>query len=131
MITPAMKALEKRTTICLHAIHKLPQNLIDIPTKLDISRVYIRPHFIGCLAAFAFAPKTTIAAFFIHFLFSLKKIAGVLKDMKMRKFLIAFNKIQPLYRIQNVYKSILTKLAEWNLIEERPIYAERVEVAFH
>ena len=88
MITPAMKALEKRTTICKHAIHKLPQNLIDIPTKLDISRVYIRPHFIGCLEAFAFALKTTIVAFFTYFLFSLKKIAGVPKDMKMRKFLI-------------------------------------------
>ena len=88
MITPAMKALEKRTTICIHAIHKLPQNLIDIPTKLNISRVYIRLHFIGCLAAFAFAPMTTIAAFFIHFLFTIKKIAGVSKDMKMREFLI-------------------------------------------
>ena len=32
VITPALKALKKRTNICIHVIHKLPQNMIDMAT---------------------------------------------------------------------------------------------------
>ena len=45
--------------------------------------------------------------------------------------MMVLNKIHPLNRIQNAHKSIYTKLTEWKLIDEHPIFAERVEEAFH
>jgi len=68
LITPTLKALEKRMTICMLTIHKLPHNLVNLITRLDIFGVYIQPHFISCLVALVFIPKTTIYAFYIHFL---------------------------------------------------------------
>ena len=105
VITPALKALKKRTNFCMQAIHKLPT---DMATKLDIVGVYIQSHFIGCLTALAFALKTTVAAFCTHFMATLKKVAGLTKHTKVRELLIALNKIHPLDRIQNAYKSIYT-----------------------
>ena len=126
-----MKALRKSTDICMQAIYRLPPKLIDIATRLNIFGVYVQPHFIGCFAALAFAPKTTLTEFCTHFMSTLKKVAGFLKHATFREFLIALNKIHPLDRIQNVYKSIYTKLEEWKLIDEQQIFAERVEEAFH
>ena len=108
VITPALTALKKRTNICMQAIHKLPTDMVDMATRLDIFGVYIQSHFIGCLAALAFAPKTTVAAFCTHFIATLKKVAGLPKHTKVRKLLIALNKIHPLDRIQNAYKTIYT-----------------------
>ena len=41
------------------------------------------------------------------------------------------NKIHSLNRIQNAYKSIYTKLAQWKLIYDQPNFAERIVEAFH
>ena len=49
----------------------------------------------------------------------------------VKEFLMAFNKIHSLNRIQNVYKSIYTKLTDWKLVDEQLIYAEHVKEAFH
>ena len=103
VITPALKALKKRTNICMQVIHKLST---DMATRLDIFGVYIQPHFIGCLVVLAFAPKTTVTAFCTHFMTTLEKIGDHHKHFKVRELLIALNKIHPLDRIQNVYKSI-------------------------
>ena len=40
VITPALKALKKRTNICIHAIHKLTPNMVDMTTGLDIFSIY-------------------------------------------------------------------------------------------
>ena len=61
-----------------------------------------------CLAALAFAPKTTMITFCIHFMATLKKVTGLVKHTKVRELLIALNKIHPLDRIRNTYKSIYT-----------------------
>ena len=102
VITPALKALKKRTNICMQAIYKLHTDMVDMATRLDIFGVYIQPHFIDCLAALAFTLKTTVAAFCTHFMATLKKVT------KVRELIIALNKIHPLDRIQNTYKSIYT-----------------------
>jgi len=115
----------------MHAIHKLPHNLVNMATSLDIFGVYIQTLLIGCLTVLAFAQKTTITAFCTHFLPTLKKIPGVPKHTKIRDSLIALNKIHPLYTIQNVYKSIYTKLAEWKLIDKQQIIAKQVEEVFY
>ena len=36
VITPALEALMKKTNICIQAIHKLPTDMIDMATRLDI-----------------------------------------------------------------------------------------------
>ena len=97
LITPTLKALEKRMTICMLTIHKLPHNLVNLITRLDIFGVYIQPHFISCLVALVFIPKTTIYAFYIHFLTALKKVAGLPTQKKIR----ALNKIYHFDRIQD------------------------------
>ena len=94
----------------MHAlyIHKLPPNLVDMTTRLDIFGVYIQPHFLGCLKALAYSMKTTITAFCTHFLSTLKRVAAVPAHTIIRELLIALNKIHPLDRIQKAYKSIYT-----------------------
>ena len=82
--------------------------MVDMTTRLDIFGVYIQPYFIGCLDALAFAPKTTVTAFCTHYLATVKRVAGFPKHIKVRELLIALNKIHPLDRIQNAYKSIYT-----------------------
>ena len=74
VITPALKALKKRTNLCMHAIHKLSSNIVDMTTRLDIFSVYIQPHLIGCLASLAFVPKTTVTTFCTHFMATLKRL---------------------------------------------------------
>ena len=106
VITPALQALKKRTNLCMHTIHKLFPNMVDMATRLDIFGVYIQPHFIGCLATLAFAPKTTVTAFCTHFMATLKKVAGLPNHTKVRKLLIAINKIHP---FDEIHKSCLTK----------------------
>ena len=96
----------------MHAIHRLPPNLVDMATRLDIFGVYVQPYFIGCLAALAFAPKTTVKEFCPHFIATLRNVVGLPKHSKVREFLMALNKIHPLDRIQNAYKSIYTNLTE-------------------
>ena len=77
-------------------------------TRLDIFGVYIQPHFQGCLAAMAFAPKTTVTAFYTYFLSTLKRVAELPVHITIKEFLIALNKIHPLDRIQKAYNSIYT-----------------------
>ena len=80
--------------------------MVDMATRLNIFGVYIQPHFIGCLTALAFLPKTTVTAFCTHFMATLKKVAGLPKLTKVRELLIVLNMIHPLDRIQNAYISI-------------------------
>ena len=99
VITPALKALKKRTNICMQVIHKLST---DMATRLDIFGVYIQSHFIGCLVVLAFAPKTTVTAFCTHFMTTLEKVGDHHKHFKVRELLIAINKIHPLDMIQRL-----------------------------
>ena len=99
VITPALKALRQRTGICMQAIHRLPPNMVNMATRLDIFGVYVQPYFIGCLAALDFAPKTTIKYFGTHFMATLRNIFGLPKHSKVREFLMVINKIHPLDRI--------------------------------
>ena len=100
-------------------------------TRLNIFSVYVQLYFIDCLAALAFAPKTTVKAFYTHFMATLRNVAGLPKHTTVKEFLMALNKIHSLDRIQNAYKSIYSKLVELKLIDEQPIFAKRVEEAFH
>ena len=74
VITPELQVMKKRTNLCIHTIHKLPQNIIDMATWLEIFGVNIQPHFTGCLAALAFAPKT------IYYIYLYKYIYVFIKN---------------------------------------------------
>ena len=96
VINQSLKTHKKRTSLCMHTIHKLPQNMVNMATRLDIFGIYIQPHFTGYLATLAFAPKTTVTAFCTHFLATVKRVAGLPKHFKVRELLLALNKLQVL-----------------------------------
>ena len=87
----------------MQAIHRLPPNMLDMATRLDIFGVYVQPYL-------AFISKTTVKEFCNHFMATLRNVVGLPKHSKVREFLMVLNKIHPLDRIQNAYKSIYTKL---------------------
>ena len=66
----------------------------------------------------------------MHFMSTLKKVTGLPNNNMVINLLITLNKIHSLDMIHNAYKSIYTKLSECKLVDEQPIFAERVEEAF-
>ena len=75
--------------ICIQAIYRLPPNLVDMATTLDIG-VYLQSYFICSFLPQPFTSNTTVKAFCTYFMATLRNISGLRKHTTVRKLLFIY-----------------------------------------